>query len=62
MYSFVQRHYWHNGLFAYYQVKHIPHFFIALCFIPSNTQGTRAASQARRNDGMYISVESLPFL
>ena len=29
MYSFVQRHYWHNGLFAYYQVKNIPNFFIA---------------------------------
>lgn len=30
LYSFVQKEYWHNGLFAYYQVRNIPNFLIAL--------------------------------
>lgn len=28
-YAYVQAHYWHNGLFAYWELRNVPHFLLA---------------------------------
>jgi GPI mannosyltransferase 2 len=59
IYSFVQEHYWNNGLFRYYQLKQLPNFLLATPMIIISVMGLIEYTR-RSSASPYHNIKFVP--